>query len=430
MNMFMEVMHGGGVGRNIAIAPRRKRIWEIDQVFRCPVVGMCLSVREQRLLCRKVGAAEHAKSDFAVHEMLVATMNAENPLSRKLEALLARKYEAKHISFLDMAEDEFVKTWMIAVESGEYSGLLWAAAVRGLSHGAMYEVFGSMHMAMHEHAKAFVAARGSRTGMADRGAKLGERVRELEKANRKLGAENARLSRSLSASARQEGGRMPSRGPTGNPAAVAGRVDLEQSLAELREKLAARDLETAELRQALKEARQERDRIEDEFLAHLAMDEAMRKACAGEDCRGEACGGQECTPTCPSYSLCEKRVLIVGGIERMEKAYRDLVEKRGGIFEYHSGHMKSGAKALENSVQRADVVLCPVNCNSHGACLMVKSLGKKHKKPVHMLRNFSLSSLARTMDDMHVLPEGASSDGSVAVASSGRAQAQCAPCSR
>lgn len=110
------------------------------------------------------------------------------------------------------------------------------------------------------------------------------------------------------------------------------------------------------------------------------------------------CRGGDCDPRCPSYDLCKKRVLIVGGIERMEKAYRKLVEERGGIFEYHAGHMKSGGKGLENSVQRADLVLCPVNCNSHGACLKVKSLGKKFKKPVHMLSNFSLSAVARTME--------------------------------
>ncbi|MBU4572333.1 MAG: DUF2325 domain-containing protein [Desulfomicrobium sp.] len=113
------------------------------------------------------------------------------------------------------------------------------------------------------------------------------------------------------------------------------------------------------------------------------------------------CQSGDCDPQCPSYDLCKKRVLIVGGIERMEKAYRKLVEDRGGIFEYHAGHMKSGGKGLENSVQRADFVLCPVNCNSHGACLKVKSLGKKFKKPVHMLSNFSLSAVARTMEQLH-----------------------------
>ena len=131
------------------------------------------------------------------------------------------------------------------------------------------------------------------------------------------------------------------------------------------------------------------------FMSRQA-EERGPKSCMDGDCRGG-----KCSPRCPSYDLCKKRVLIVGGIERMEKSYRRLIEERGGVFEYHAGHMKSGGKGLENSVQRADLVLCPVNCNSHGACLKVKNLGKKFKKPVHMLSNFSLSAVARTMEQLH-----------------------------
>ncbi|MDY0227536.1 MAG: DUF2325 domain-containing protein [Desulfomicrobium apsheronum] len=131
------------------------------------------------------------------------------------------------------------------------------------------------------------------------------------------------------------------------------------------------------------------------FMSHQA-EERVPTSCMDGDCKGG-----KCSPSCPSYDLCKKRVLIVGGIERMEKSYRRLIEERGGVFEYHAGHMKSGGKGLESSVQRADLVLCPVNCNSHGACLKVKSLGKKFKKPVHMLSNFSLSAVARTMEQLH-----------------------------
>ena len=172
---------------------------------------------------------------------------------------------------------------------------------------------------------------------------------------------------------------------------------LAARLDRLEMELAARDAEIEELRAALLEAKAEQHRLQDEFLAHLAMEE---KAVVSSFTPG-SCKGGDCDSRCPSYDLCKKRVLIVGGIERMEKAYRKLVEERGGIFEYHAGHMKSGGKGLESSVQRADLVLCPVNCNSHGACLKVKNLGKKFKKPVHMLSNFSLSAVARTMAELH-----------------------------
>jgi hypothetical protein len=109
------------------------------------------------------------------------------------------------------------------------------------------------------------------------------------------------------------------------------------------------------------------------------------------------CAPGRCTPACPSFDLCRKRVLIVGGMGRMEDAYRRFVEERGGIFEYHDGRLRGGAKGLENSFRRADVVLCPVNCNSHGACQLVKNLGKKHGKPVHMLPGFGLATVSRAM---------------------------------
>jgi len=90
-------------------------------------------------------------------------------------------------------------------------------------------------------------------------------------------------------------------------------------------------------------------------------------------------------------------VLIVGGITRMESLYRQFIEGSGGVFEYHDGYMKKGVKQLENRLRRADVVLCPVSCNSHAACSLVKNLGKKHNKPVHMLANSSLTTVSQAI---------------------------------
>jgi hypothetical protein len=100
-----------------------------------------------------------------------------------------------------------------------------------------------------------------------------------------------------------------------------------------------------------------------------------------------------CTRNCPSFDLCQKRILIVGGLTKMESLYREVIESSGGVFEYHNGYLNKGVKGLENLFKRADVVLCPISCNSHGACSLVKKLGKKHDKPVHFLPNSSLSTI-------------------------------------
>ncbi len=103
-----------------------------------------------------------------------------------------------------------------------------------------------------------------------------------------------------------------------------------------------------------------------------------------------------CSEPCLCAS-CPKRILIVGGIERMEPLYREAIEAKGHIFEYHAGHLRKGGNKLENCLLRADMVLCPVNCNSHSACLQVKSLCKKHKKNLHIMKNFSISAIERTL---------------------------------
>lgn len=104
-----------------------------------------------------------------------------------------------------------------------------------------------------------------------------------------------------------------------------------------------------------------------------------------------------CDERCPAFALCRKRVLIVGGVERMEALYRTLIEDLGGELDYHSGHLRNGVGNLKRSLRRADIILCPVNCNSHGACLKVKELAKKHNKTFYMLPNGSLNTLSRLL---------------------------------
>jgi hypothetical protein len=104
-----------------------------------------------------------------------------------------------------------------------------------------------------------------------------------------------------------------------------------------------------------------------------------------------------CDKSCPSFDLCKKRILLVGGVTRIKTLYRQLVEDGGGVFEYHDGYMTKGAKDLERRLKQADVVLCPVTCNSHGACTMVKKLGKKYNKPVHMLASSGLTAFSQVL---------------------------------
>ncbi len=104
-----------------------------------------------------------------------------------------------------------------------------------------------------------------------------------------------------------------------------------------------------------------------------------------------------CSESCPNFDLCQKRIFIVGGVERMEPLYRTVIEECGGILDYHCGSMQSGMKKFEKCLQRADMIICPINCNSHTACLKVKDMCKKYKKSFHMLPTGSISAVKRLL---------------------------------
>lgn len=87
-------------GRETAQAPipysssgsrERRRFWEIDSHFKCPLVGMCLSLSEQRQLLKKAGVSLKGKTPFMIHEVLVACSDRQNPLSKKVDGRLNRK---------------------------------------------------------------------------------------------------------------------------------------------------------------------------------------------------------------------------------------------------------------------------------------------------------------------------------------------------
>ena len=91
---------------------------------------------------------------------------------------------------------------------------------------------------------------------------------------------------------------------------------------------------------------------------------------------------------------------------RQRRSPRVATVGGGGVLDYHNGSLQGGTRQLERSLRRADIILCPVNCNSHGACIKVKNLAKKHNKTFYMLPNGSLSTISRLLGSESARQEG------------------------
>lgn len=374
--------------------------WETDRLFTCPVVGMCLTLTEQKQLLKKARVSLKNRGLFEIHETLVGSSESANRLSRKVDNLLNRKFSNEVASLFNLDEREFMGHWRTCFGRGDYQGVLWAAATRpDLSIESRREIFGMVHMDMHGYAERSAKLKQKLSSQQDKVSAMHQSIREAVRARRALQKENERLSRiqaelkaNLTAAEREKArlhdelAGLQKRDPV---------AELRQENRRLGADLDALSEEVKARGRQMVAFKEQNERLTAELERQRESNARFKKE--AQSVIGEVLDLNRCDPSCPSFSLCSKRVLIVGGITRMESLYRQLIEGRGGVLEYHDGYMKSGIKKLESRPKRADVVLCPVSCNSHAACSLVKNLGKKHNKPVHMLANSSLSAISNVI---------------------------------
>lgn len=402
MEQAIQSLNASDLCRDLSTAEAKipLRFWEIQAFFKCPVVGMCLTLAEQKQCLKKTSFSPRNATPFEIHEAVVASSEGENRVSRRADRLLQRKFGKEAADLIRLDDEAFMAHFKTAGAAGDHAAALWAAAIHpDLPSTLQREIFGQIHMNMHfsgeERMKMNrkLASQHRRLEEMCRSNKdIAQQKRALEKENHYLRQNRASLKTALAAAERE-----------------IERMKNESFITDAQPETMGPGLERSFLRSEL-EALYECNKSQQVQIADLKkknLQLASQIGCQKELNRrfrqetqtifAEMAAKNRCDESCPSFDLCQKRILIVGGMSRMESLYRELIEASGGIFEYHDGYMKKGARRLESCLRRADVVLCPVNCNSHTACSVVKSLAKKHHKTVHMLANFSLKAVSRAI---------------------------------
>lgn len=115
---------------------------------------------------------------------------------------------------------------------------------------------------------------------------------------------------------------------------------------------------------------------------------------------GGECNSPLGRPICPQTGLpCGARCLLyVGGRLRLCRHYRALAEQNGWSFMHHDGGLEAGLGRLAAILPRADAVICPVNCVSHGAMQRVRHFCKQSPTQLMLLRSASLSAFAKALE--------------------------------
>jgi uncharacterized protein DUF2325 len=97
---------------------------------------------------------------------------------------------------------------------------------------------------------------------------------------------------------------------------------------------------------------------------------------------------------------------LIGGVERGEQRYAAAAESRGHSFEFHGGDTAGrGSNSLEALVERADLVICVTDVNSHAAVLGARKHARTIGRRCLLTRRLGLSRFRALLSELdHAAP--------------------------
>ena len=374
-----------------------KRVWEIDELFHCPLVGICLTIPQQRQLLKRCGiAGGKLCEEYVVHATLIKNVREDSPIARRFEKQLNRKYHKDIAEWRSIPPEEWLPFFYEILNPANAGALLWLSAVYlDLEFQQRVDVYGEIHMLGFRQFESQARLCKKLERVEEKHTALHRRYQELrgsfkqkskslkaqeqrhllqEKELDVLRSENVSLKRNQQLKALQEE-----------------RDALQKKIFRMEKKLHTRT-------SAVESLKTEKESFEQRLYEHQLLVEGMQD----EFNKILQQLAQAASPPehCANAVLCDRRILIVGGMTKLRAFYEQLVTKMGGQFEYHDGDKCQGDEVLSHLVERNDVVICPVDVNSHSACLRVKKCCKELKKPYYMLRSSSLSAVQNTLADV------------------------------
>ena len=357
-------------------------IWEIHSCFICPVAGFCFSDFEIKKILKAPGNPKvAAMGSYALHQAVMAKLGDKNNSSEKADRLLRSKYAKALDQFGAMDEAEFEKAWINGLATRSMSAMFYVAAIRrDLSSSFLSKVYGDVHMSGYGAMAAMWDSFQKRDSVIEKNKALKERLSEWKHRNADLVGENMRLK---GLSARKSVLLVPKTNDT------HGHIPDGDRIRALEGRIAS---QAKEIHRLERERRKAEIKMFEAVAINELLEQELNQLIAGFT---QAQPSIRCTrESCPEFDSCSKRILIVGGLTKLKDMYKKIVESNGGIFDYHSGKIRNGKNNLEARVKRSDLVICPVNHNSHNACLKVKQFCSKHNKDMHMIPGSSLTAIS------------------------------------
>jgi len=365
----------------------RKKLWELPRNLHCSVVGTCLTTPELRKVLGKFAEADlHRLSELDLHEQGVTSAGHQDDAGRALHKALDRRHEAVVKRFARADDPQSLRRlWQEARQGGDLPGAYWAVLTHAATTDALvHEVFGDVHMLSHLVGSANRAALSRIAELEECQAEIENRRERqqarLEETFAQRDAIAARLDQLLIERSAQSGAQC------GEAETVALRELVESLHQRLAGEIARReraDQKREESREALLRAQRDLAAVGERARALDAEAQALEELLdAGADM------GEAAPLPVPEGAA----ILYVGGRPAQVEQIRVRLAASGAELLHHDGGLQERVGMLAGLISRADLVVFPVDCISHGAMHAVKRLCGQAGKPYLPLRSAGLAS--------------------------------------
>ena len=376
----------------------RRRLWELRADYHCSICGTCLSLSDLRRVAGKAGfRVDPAATEHDVHSGFVRFASEPGRVAKAMQKLLDRKHRSAIERSRAMGtEAELRALWGESLAKGDVSGPYWALMTHPLaSERLMVDAFGDVHMLSHllgasnrADIRRLNALERERQELSDALPGLRRQLSERDAQARRLQGElagEARASRTAEKKLTEAQSRVHALSRGDAYRELEARIEvLERELEDATRTGHAERRRRIELERETSELRRTRDdlhvRVRDLGAECEALDLMLGTGAPRADGPG------------PLLDLGGRRIAYVGGRTGLIGHFRNLIEQSNGELIHHDGGVDESTGRLGRILGRADAVLCPIDCVSHGACLRAKQYCKRAAKPFVPLRTAGLSS--------------------------------------
>ncbi|MBN2529497.1 MAG: DUF2325 domain-containing protein [Deltaproteobacteria bacterium] len=379
----------------------------------CSILGTCLTIGDLKRIVNRLGLeVDNETTDYELHSVFVNAVATRNQISRLVDKLLEKKHQRTLRVFRRCdTETELKLLWQQEVVSGDVKGAYWALMSHRLLNDELRKLaFGDVHMLSHVLAASRNTTRQqlakAESQLVEKEQKLSLTKQVFRKRLRDRDARIDELQKSLTALKDVERKLALAHNTIFEIRKDSGVAKLESRLLELSESL-RKEKQNNQLADATL------SRIGDELVAKTLENRRINQKLIGLTNENKALE-QLLTQTvgCPNAqdycehqihlgdgSLCGRKIMYIGGRDNLIPHYRQLIHFLGGDLIYHDGWMSQSIDGLKKSLDNVDLVVCPVDCVSHGACQQIKAACKNKAVPFVPLRSLGLSSLARGISE-------------------------------